>query len=125
VVGLSEDFADGDLPVIVVGLGDTTVITQPGNDRIRYEFLCTIWRPRFPLGEVYPLLEDDLDHFLEAFAAHAKAYLREPTLQSAVVASWSAPSSQSIGKEEPLRWYLILPITVEVVCNVPRVRQPA
>lgn len=126
VVPLADDFTEGGLPVVTVAMGPWTNLAQPGNERKHRDVSCVVWRPRVPLGDNVAALYADADAIADAFIAHSKAYLAEPTLQSAILTGGpgivprSIPSANGAARE-----FLTLPFTVAVVLNRSVQFQPA
>lgn len=119
VVPLADDFSEGGLPVVTVAMSPWTNLAQPGNERKHREVLCVVWRPRVPLGEVVAALYADCDAIADAFIGHSKAYLAEPTLQSAILTGGPGivPRTLPAHGAVPERSFLTLPFTVAVVLN--------
>jgi hypothetical protein len=124
VVPLADDFTEGGFPVVTVAMSPWTNLAQPGNERKHRDVLCTIWRPRVPLGQNVSDLYNDCDAIANAFIAHSKAYLAEATLQSAILTGGPGivPRNIPLGSD---RWYLTLPFTIQVVLNRAANFQPA
>jgi hypothetical protein len=125
VVPLADDFSEGGGPFVTCAAGPWEPLLQPGNERLHLTIVAAVWRPRVGLGDNVNLLYADRDAIADAWIAHAKAYLTEVTLQSAILAGGPGIVPRSLGDPQSPRMFLTLPFTVNVVCNRTVVAQPA
>jgi hypothetical protein len=125
VVPLADDFSEAGFPFVTVTMSPWTNLAQPGNARKHRDVLCAVWRERVPLGPNVAALYADCDAIGDAFVAHSKAFLAEPTLQSAILIGGPGIVERSVGDPSAPRMLLTLPFTVQVVLNQSVVFQPA
>ena len=125
VVPLADDFSEVGYPFVTVAMAPWTNLAQPGNARKHRDAYCVIWRERVPLGPNVAALYADCDAVGDAFVAHSKAFLAEPTLQSAILIGGPGIVPRELGDPQAPRRFLTLPFTVQVVLNQSVVFQPA
>jgi hypothetical protein len=116
VMPVADDFTEAGMPAVLVGLGPWDSRRQPGNERMHYDVLCSVWRPRVELGQELDLLYGDRDAIADAFIAHTKAYDSTGLIEDAVL--MDGPGI--VPRETPrgsVRDFLTLPFTVQVICN--------
>lgn len=130
VVPVADDFTETGMPAVTCALGPWSSVLQPGNERLTITVLGAIWANRVPLAECTRLLYDARDSLADAFIGHAKAYLHEPRIQSAVLMGGRGIVPRQIPRgltagDAGDRLFLTLPFSVEVKCNRTVVPQPA
>lgn len=129
VVPLADDFTEGGLPAVTCALGEWVPRLSPGLERYGTDnplrILVVVWRARLPLGDNVAALYADRDAIADAWIAHTKAYLVEPTLQAAILAGGPGIVPRSLGDPASPRNFLTLPFTVNVSLNRTVVPQPA
>lgn len=116
VVPLDDSFTEQGLPAVLVAMGPWIPAIQPGNERLTLDLVCSVWRPRVPLGEVVAQLYADRDAISDAWIAHAKAYLTENTLQSAVLQGGPGIVPRETDKGST-RFFLTLPFRIQIKAN--------
>jgi hypothetical protein len=124
VVPIADDFTEGGLPAVTVAMTDWAPILQPGNERAHLTIRAVVWRPRAPLSS-HADLYGDLSRILDAWLAHAKAYLEEAHVQSALVKGGPGIVPRTLPRGDQSRVFLTLPVDVEIVTNRLVLPQPA
>lgn len=130
VVPLADDFSESGMPAATVALGDWSPVLGGGIERLTMTIQCAIWRDRGDLGATAVELYADRDKLADAFGAHAKAYLHEPSTQSVILQGGPGIRQRSLPKVGPNgetrdRLFLTLPFTVEAKLDRRLVPQPA
>lgn len=128
VVPLADDFTESGFPGATVALAPWKNLAQPMQERLHLELLCAVWRSRVPLGENVNALYDDFDKLRGAFIAHAKLFVHEPAVQSALLLGGPGIEPRAVPRlaaVESDRLFLTLPFRLEVVTNVVVTYQPA